>query len=442
MSRTLLGLLTLVILVTLPSGPTWAQSPPTVTPDSIELTLEPGDCSDATVTVTLGEAPAPMLDVVLMIDVTGSMNEVINGVTRSAEQIVTDIRSLVPDTSFALMTLADYPAFGGSDTDYPYQLDQDFTQDSATLQNALMRISLADGGDNPESYLRALYESQNLNWRDGSRRIVILFGDSFPHDPDPGPDEIEETADDIASDDLFTDLAANNITVLGIYTNDDVADFYQTLAVQTGGQAFHLSDTGNVAQVVQNLMTGTLSNIRTLTLSPTTPGEGWLQWQPTAYNNTPPGETREFDVSLCVPQDTAGGDYNLNLTVTGDGATIGTIPVIIHVPSLPTATSPPATPTVTTPSPEERGGEGGDAEVGAPPLPSFQWWWVLAPIVLLALLGLLWWLLSHRPARADIPRPPTRPDYPSVPRPPMRKEPPRGPRPSDITHGKPRKWKK
>ena len=440
MARSLF-ILWIIMLIITPTALIQAQSPPNVTPNSIEVTLDPGNCSDETVTVALGEAPTPLLDVVLMIDVTGSMDAVINSVTRSAEQVVTDIRSLVPDTSFALVTLADYPQYGGNSTDYPYRLDQDFTQDSNVLQTALNNITLTDGGDNPESYLRALYESQHINWRTGSRRIVILFGDSYPHDPDPGPDEIEGTDDDIDFNDLLSDLSSANITVLGIYTEDSVENFYQTLAVQTGGQAFHLNDVEHVAQVIQNLMKNTLSNIHTLTLHPTTPGSGWVQWEPTTHSDVPPGETREFDVTLCVPQDTAGGDYNLDITVTGDGATMGDIPVIIHVPGSTSAT---ATPLPAAPPRSSGGsGRGGGGVSTLPPSPaatlSFQWWWLLIPIAALILLALLWWLLSRRPARGVVSRPTSR-DY-SAPGPAMRKTPRRRP-PSDITYSQPRKRKR
>jgi len=415
-----------------------AQAQATVTPNRIEITLGPGACADETVTVTLGETPIPQLDVALVIDVTGSMSDVIGEVTHSAGQIVADVRALVPDAAFALATLADYPAgdgllslftdYGGPG-DYPWRVDQDFTQDETRVQAALDNIVLMDGGDEAESYLRALYETQFLSWREGSRRIVVLFGDSYPHDPDPGRDESEGSADDLTLDEVTKELTAADITVLGVYTNEGVRSFYETVADQTGGQAFHMNRVEDVPQVIEQLIEATVTLIRTLTLEPTSPGDTWLRWEPDAHHDVASLEMRDFALALCVPEGTAGRDYTFDLTVTGDGAIVGRIPVLVHVPeptpiptSIPTSTPTP-TPT-STPTP---------APVAPPPLPGgFCWWWLLIPVLLLPLLTALWWW-SRRSAPAGPPvKPGSRPGS-APPGRPVQKPAPR-PGGADITH--------
>jgi hypothetical protein len=298
--------------------------------------------------VTTGAAPIPKLDVLLVIDVTSSMKSVIAEVTQSAGVIVSGIRELVPDAAFGLATVSDYPTGAGSH-DYPWRLDQDLALDDTAVKAALGRIVLQNGGDPAESYLRALYESQFVSWRADSRRIVILFGDSSPHDPDPGRDAQLNTADDLTQQRVLQELTRSQLTVLGVYAKSGAQSFYEGITNRTGGQAFRLDQVSQIPGAVQQLVKATVSRIQVLTLAPGSPGDSWLRWQPEAHRDVGPLTTSEFTLALCVPAGTAGGDYPFDVTVTGDGATLGRIPVLVHVPP-PTPTPVPTSTRTVTPS--------------------------------------------------------------------------------------------
>lgn len=410
--------LELVIFLLFSSLMGTAQAQATINPERIEVSLEPGACAEETVTITMGETPFPSLDVALVIDVTGSMSYVIDEVTRSSGRIAADIRALVPDSTFALVTLADYPGEGDAG-DYPWRLDQDFTHETNRLQTALDNIELQDGGDEPESYLRALYETQFLNWREGSRRVVILFGDSYPHDPDPGRDEIQGTGDDLTQEETVDQLAAADITVLTVYATPFRPDFYEAVAGRTGGQAFYLGRVEEIPQAVQQMIEATVTRIRTLTLEPSDPGDTWVEWEPGAHHDVAPLDARDFALTLCVPAGTAGGDYAFDLTAIGDGAAVGRIPVLVHVPE-PTPTSTPTRTPTPVPPPVS-------------PAPRFPWWWLIVPVLLVLLLAGLWWWRGRR----DVPtRRATRPSSRQTPQSPGRpmQKPTRRPRGADVTH--------
>lgn len=393
------------------------QAQSTITPGEIEVTLQPGQCVEQLVTIEIGEAPIPKLDVVLVIDVTGSMAGVIGEVTRSAETIANDVRAVVPDTQFALVTLADYAGNGGgllslfveygAPGDYPWRLDQDFTPDMQLIQQALEDIVLLHGGDDPESYLRALYEAQFLSWRSGARRIVILFGDVNAHDPDPGRDATEGTADDLTQNVVLTDLASNYITVLAIYTNVRYQTFYDTIAMDTGGQAFHLYATDQVAEVVQALVEETVTNIQVVSLAVDSSQSAWLTWEPGLYRDVAPEAEYDFDVQACAPAGTAPGDYVFDLSATGDGAYLSTISGVVHVVA--------------------------DTPVPLPGVGTLSWWWLLIPLLLLT-GALLWYFLRPRESVSTV-RPGMRNGRPSPPpSKPKTTKPPSG---SNITHNKP-----
>lgn len=420
------GVVSFIVVVCL-AVPCCVNADPVITPGKIEVTLDPGECTSELISVATGAAPIPKLDVVLMIDVTGSMSGVIGEVTRSAESIVRDVETLVPDATFALVTLADYEGEGGglfglfgeygAAGDYPWQLDQDFTTDAERIRRSLEAIRLMNGGDVPESYLRALYESQFLNWRTGSRRVVLLFGDSFAHDPDPGRDVQENTGDDLTQETVINQLAIANITVLPIYTS--YPDFYTAIAQGTGGRAVQMRDTAQVPQIIQELVEETVSTIRVLTLDIPAAGQDWLTWTPTDYRGVAPEEQREFTLEICAPNDASGGKHTFDVQVTGDGATLGEIPVVVHVggtPIVPVTSWCPLPPLTV-----------GGREVNTCLL--------LIPVLLLLLLGLLFWILSRRrPTGAHASRPEERTGHTAPPQgKPKPATPPTG---ASIQHGK------
>jgi hypothetical protein len=306
-----------------------------VTPDSIEERLAADSCDQELVTVTLPESPISELDVVLMIDTSGSMGEVISQVQTNASQIVASIQDIVPDTAFALSTFIAYPTAEAPEM-YPWRLNQDFTQDEARLQSALDSVTIIDGNAE-ESMLRALHEATMLDWRANSRRIVVLFGDEAPRDPDPGPDGTIGTADDLTQEQVLDALTEQHITVLPIFSGGVLEaifmpDFYQVSSARTGGETFQLSRVEQVPEAIQELVEGAVARIQTLSLLDEAPGDGWIITDPVAHQNVEPDAPAPFTVQVCAPAGTEHGEYSFALNVVGDGVDLSTIPVLVRVP--------------------------------------------------------------------------------------------------------------
>jgi hypothetical protein len=121
------------------------------------------------------------LDVLIVIDNTGSMGGVIEKARQGAAQIVGALEEDFPDTRFALATVAD-----GSDA---WSLVQPFTAEASEVVNALVDEdhvnASADGSPGwPEAYVRAVHEARALGWRDGADRVVVLINDDLPKDDD------------------------------------------------------------------------------------------------------------------------------------------------------------------------------------------------------------------------------------------------------------------
>jgi Mg-chelatase subunit ChlD len=122
------------------------------------------------------------LDLVFLIDATGSMADEIQKLKVSLRTIATDAARLPsrPDLCFGLVAYRDR-----SD---PFVLrSHDFTDDLGAFQKVLDRLQADGGGDYPEAMSEALHETVNrLGWRgDGATRMVVLLADAPPQ---IGPD--------------------------------------------------------------------------------------------------------------------------------------------------------------------------------------------------------------------------------------------------------------
>jgi hypothetical protein len=210
------------------------------------------------------------LDVMFLIDQTGSMGGVIETAKREALAIAAALRGLVPNTAFGVASFADYPISGyGGVHDVPYTLQSPISTNLDHLTAGVAKVSLMFGGDVPEAYSRAIVEMADLeSWRAGSRRIVVLIGDATPHgldegfgngQVDPGRDGIVGTADDIRT---FADAVARavdaNVTIIGLSTGSSAraAAAFQFAASATGGTYGEISASGSIAKPIADLVGG------------------------------------------------------------------------------------------------------------------------------------------------------------------------------------------
>jgi hypothetical protein len=168
-------------------------------------------------------------DVLLVFDTTGSMGGALTEAKKEIQGAMAQLSASLPDVQFGLSEVSDYDEVLNTNFTFEYGIGEGFqpwtlkvpvTPNQALVSGALQGLSAEGGGDNPEAYGRALYESTAnpaVGWRPGARGIIVLIADDVPHDDelnlgipqelwaqspfntgvDPGADNTVGTADDL-----------------------------------------------------------------------------------------------------------------------------------------------------------------------------------------------------------------------------------------------------
>jgi hypothetical protein len=141
---------------------------------------------------TAGAAETPAhTDVMLVFDTSGSMGGVLEEAKKEIVGVMNTINGELPDAKFGVARVEDVPGGPLSEEEYEkdqekaWELDQPLTSDVGAVQKAIEPLEAFGGGDGPEAYGRALWETDtnpNVGWRAGARHVIILIADNVPHD--------------------------------------------------------------------------------------------------------------------------------------------------------------------------------------------------------------------------------------------------------------------
>ena len=196
-----LGAFILIAIVIFPYFPNTSRVPVVVM-----AAPDPPECPPVLPCPECPEVPAPPaasfphLDLVIALDVTGSMGEQISGLKAEVGQLSQLLVGLTPSLGVGVV------AFGDRNYDRPvtvFNLRQ--VSDSPGAQAALQdfvdgldaRIGIGAGrnGDAPEAFLLALREAGRMSWRpDAEQRVIVLITDNPAY-----PEEVEQAVSEAAA---------------------------------------------------------------------------------------------------------------------------------------------------------------------------------------------------------------------------------------------------
>jgi von Willebrand factor type A domain len=133
-------------------------------------------------------ATAAQTDVMFVFDTSGSMEPVLNEAKAEIQAVMTQLDGSLPNVEFGLAEARDYggSAYDADSDDEPWKLDVPVTSNLPNVTESISELEASGGGDGPEAYGRALWETDtnpNVGWREGARHLIVLIADQVPHDP-------------------------------------------------------------------------------------------------------------------------------------------------------------------------------------------------------------------------------------------------------------------
>ena len=196
-------------------------------------------------------AASTLLDMVFVMDATGSMGSYIASAQQTIKDIVQEIViAEKADVRFALISYRDHPPQESTYVinEYP------FTSSMKTMRENLDKLSANGGGDGPEAVVDGLHAASKLDYRDKATKVCILIADAPPHglggSGDGFPNGCPCGLDPIT---VCRNMAEKGISLYCIGCEPSInpyKSFFMALAAITGGQYCPMQDSKVLATAV------------------------------------------------------------------------------------------------------------------------------------------------------------------------------------------------
>lgn len=209
------------------------------------------DLSKIAKPMDFGTATGNPIDVVFVVDATGSMRDDIDSVRANIDRIVDSVKRHSSKARFALVTYKDDPNYGGDSDDYPSRLEQDFTTNASDIKSKLKALQVTGGGDNPELVYNGLNTALKLKWAHGVKKVALVFGDAPAKDPEP---DSHLTGGDIIK-------RAHDVDPVEIYpidTGELVDEGLKKVAEETSGKIYRANNTEEIVKSITSALDSSL----------------------------------------------------------------------------------------------------------------------------------------------------------------------------------------
>ncbi|KAL4224887.1 hypothetical protein ACF0H5_015583 [Mactra antiquata] len=187
--------------------------------------------------------PGGLFEMVFSFDTTGSMSRVIDEVKGRLQDMIQRLQADIPGIRFGVIAHGDY-----CDRDVFYlEKHIDLTTNIVELTDFVKDVEGTGGGDPEECYEYVLRLTRDLNWTRGSRKALVMIGDSIPHEPD-----YDLNTDNINWRDETKALADQGVKIYGVQAFEDekATAFFEEMAAATQGEVIKLSDFSNICDYI------------------------------------------------------------------------------------------------------------------------------------------------------------------------------------------------
>jgi len=200
--------------------------------NQVSAVLRRGQKSSVEVQLTAARQPArARLDLVFLVDATGSMGDEIDKLKSSLRSITDEVARLPsrPDLCLGLVAYRDRG-------DEFFVRSHDLTNDVNAFQGVLNALSAGGGGDEPEAMNEALHEAvHHISWRgEQATRMVVLVADAPPHLDYGGPQYDDDMLAALGKGIKLMSVGASGLNKQGEYIQRQMAQY-------TGGRFIFLT---------------------------------------------------------------------------------------------------------------------------------------------------------------------------------------------------------
>lgn len=223
------------------------------------------------VTASAVAADDKELDLVFVVDTTGSMSDDIYEVKTHMKEYVDALVDGGSDYRVAIVEYRDFPERTGDSSDYAYRVTLNFNGDYETINSAINSVDLGNGGDWEETLYSALIDGlDKLSWRDKSGKAAIIMGDAPALDPEPITgytlaDVKAKMLYGVIDDREFDRARASGatrspITLFTIATSSDseTLESFSALTEATGGKSYTAEDSAEISDIINEIITDEL----------------------------------------------------------------------------------------------------------------------------------------------------------------------------------------
>lgn len=187
-----------------------------------------------------------VLDLVFVIDTTGSMGGEVNVVKNSIRDYANRLANSNIPYYIALVEYA-YDTVNTGKYHY-YNIDLDFSNDIDEILDGISNLYLKNGGDEP-AYSALINGFDDLHWGEDSVRRAILIGDETPwNEP--------TSTTGFRYDDAVSSLTEREVVLYSVATGGSSLSTFENLAAATGGSYYRSSTSSDFANIIVDIIDG------------------------------------------------------------------------------------------------------------------------------------------------------------------------------------------
>ena len=209
-------------------------------------------------TFTLGSTGSAPVDIVFVVDSTGSMTDEISNVRTNLNSFAESLASSSISYRISVIEYKDITEYGEEHSTKLLENDGAvWMTDPEDVADVLSSISATGGGDTPETVVDALglMLSDALSFRDGSSKFAILLTDAnYKTDNNYGYSTMDDLIADLVEKGINTSVISSTSyesTYRDLYTETDgiFCDIYGNFADQLSALADHVREIVNVVKI-------------------------------------------------------------------------------------------------------------------------------------------------------------------------------------------------